>query len=112
MLLELYVAPTRSRSARRRGGAATLRPDVFIRVSADETVTSSRRIRDWARCEDVSPLIIADEFIRLDEGRIEQADYDPKYGQQFVEHVHPHELDSLRQVGAAALNMITAAAQT
>jgi isoquinoline 1-oxidoreductase beta subunit len=117
MLLELYVRRDTLAQRGGAGGAAALRPDVFIHVSADETVTIVAKNHEIGQGVKTSlPMIIADEFdADWKKVKIEQADYDPKYGQQFVggSTSIPTNWTPLRQVGAAARQMmITAAAQT
>jgi isoquinoline 1-oxidoreductase beta subunit len=119
MLLSLYVEPVSEVFAQQRGGPAVpLRSSSFIRVNADGTVNiMSKNPEVGQGIKNALPMIIADEFdIDWKDVRIEQADLDAaKYGQQSAagSTATPQNWTPMRQVGAAARQMmITAAAQT
>ena len=122
MLLSLYVEPTPEAAAQRGGpggpAPTPLRSSSFIRVNADGTVTIMAKNPEVGQgIKNALPMIIADEFdIDWKDVRIEQADLDAaKYGPQTAagSTATPQNWTPLRQVGAAARQMmITAAAQT
>ncbi len=120
MLLALYAEP--EAEAQQRGGpggpGAALRPQSFIRVNGDGTVTIVAKNPEVGQgIKNSLPMIIADEFdVDWKDVRIEQADVDAsKYGTQSAagSTATPQNWTPLRQVGAAArMMMITAAAET
>jgi len=117
MLLGIYLDPA-LRGQTPLPPPQLLKPDAFIRISADGAVTIMAKNPEVGQgIKTELPMIIADELdADWKDVQIEQADLDQaRYGQQVAggSTATPANWDPLRQVGATARQMlITAAAQT
>src|SRR5215471_16786985 len=117
VIIGMYV-PTLAQQP--QGGAAapsawSLAPSTYITVHPDNTFTILAKNPETGQgIRTALPQIIADEFdIDWSQVKIQQADLNPKYGQQFEggSRAMPTNYDPMRQVGAGGrLMMVNAAA--
>lgn len=117
MLLSTYLDPMAEVFAQ-PAGLAALKPYSFIKIAADGTVTIlSQNTEIGQGPKTATPMMIADELdVDWKDVRVEQADLDePRYGTQRAggSNMVPRTWEPMRRVGAAARQMlIAAAAQT
>src|SRR5215468_9555008 len=126
MLISFY---TGSELLAQRGGQAPaptpINPNTYIKVHPDNTFTiMSKNPETGQGIKNALPMIIADEFdVDWKQVKIEQADLDPKYGNDAgIPNVRqneggstatPQNYTGMRNVGATArAMMVAAAAQT
>ena len=93
---------------------AALTPDTFVKIAGDGTVTLiSRNPEIGQGIKNMLPMLIAEELeVNWKNVKVEQADYDPKYGQQTTggSRAASNNWVPMRQMGAAAREMLIAAA--
>ncbi len=91
-----------------------LSPNDFIKIAADGTVTLVARNPEIGQnIKTMLPMLIAEELeVDWKSVKIEQANYDPKYGQQSTggSRAASNNWIPMRQVGAAGRTMLIAAA--
>jgi len=115
VMIGLYAPAALSQQ---RGGpaAAPPAPSTYITIHPDNTFTIIAKNPETGQgVKNALPMIIADEFdVDWKQVKIQQADLDPKYGQQIEggSTAIPSNYNTMRQVGAGGrLLMIKAAAQ-
>ncbi len=113
MVLSLYLDPFLPGQG--QAPAPPLAPSAFVRIAADGAVTIMAKNPEVGQgVKTMLPMLIAEELdVDWKNVKIEQADVDEsKYGQQFAggSRATPLHWDSLRQVGAAARQMLVTAA--
>ena len=118
MLLSRYVSPVAQVFGQPAGPATAFVPWAFIRIAADGTVTISAKNPEGGQgVKTMLPMLMAEELdVDWHDVQLEQADLDEsQFGPQRAggSTATPVNWDPLRQVGAAARQMlIAAAAQT
>src|SRR5262245_28181671 len=115
MLLSLYWKPSALAETETAKGAAGSALNAFVRVAPDGVVTIMAKNPEVGQdIKVLLPMLIAEELdVDWKDVRIEQADLDePTYGRQFAggSVAVPNHWLPMRQVGAAARQMLVAAA--
>jgi isoquinoline 1-oxidoreductase subunit beta len=115
LLLASYADPVAGLLAQGFAPPAPLLPSAFVKISPDGTVTIMAKNPEIGQgIKTMLPMIIADELdVEWKNVKIEQTDVDQsKYGLQFAggSFATPLNWDPMRQVGAAARQMLVAAA--
>ncbi len=112
MLLGTYLEP--KGFAQQPAQKTPLEPNTFIRIAADGTVTLvSRNPEIGQGIKTMLPMLIAEELeVDWKSVKVEQADYDPKYGLQSTggSRAASNNFVPMQQVGAAGRQMLIAAA--
>jgi isoquinoline 1-oxidoreductase beta subunit len=112
MLLALYT--DRRASAQQAPAPPPLDPTAFIRIAADGTVTLvSRNPEIGQGVKTMLPMLIAEELeVDWKSVKVEQADFDPKYGLQTTggSRASSNNFIPMQQVGAVGRQMLIAAA--
>ncbi len=112
MLLGTYVGP--KASAQKRPAPPPLQPNAFIRIDPDGTVTLiSRNPEIGQGVKTMLPMLIAEELeVDWKSVKVEQADFDPKYGLQTTggSRAASNNFVPMQQVGAVGRQMLIAAA--
>lgn len=112
MLIGRYIEPFAS--AQQQPSQASLDPNNFIRIDSDGSVTLIARNPEVGQgIKNMLPMLIAEELeIDWKEVKVEQADYDPKYGLQSTggSRAASNNFIPMQQVGAAGRQMLIAAA--
>ena len=112
LLLGLYVEPRAA--AQNQQQQAPLDPAAFVRIGSDGTVTLVARNPEIGQgIRTMLPMLIAEELdVDWKSVKVEQADLDAKYGIQFTggSRAASNNWDPMRQVGAAARQMLIHAA--
>jgi len=113
--LALYADPeTPAQAQPPRQGPPPLEPKAFIKIAANGTVTLLSRAPEIGQgMKTTLPMLIAEELdIDWKSVKVEQADADPRYGSQFTggSGGTPSGWEPVRRVGAAARQMLLAAA--
>jgi len=112
LLLGTYAKPL---AARRSGAADPFRPNAFIRIDANGAITIMAKNPEVGQgVRTMLPMLIAEELdVDWTAIAIEQADADPtRFGRQFAggSTATPMNYDEHRRIGAAARQMLVAAA--
>jgi len=115
MLLGAYLEPNASAQQKPKG---TLSPDtspnIFIKIAGDGKVTLINRNPEIGQnIKTMLPMLIAEELdVDWKSVKVEQADFDPKYGLQSTggSRAASNNWMPMRQVGAAGRMMLIAAA--
>ena len=115
IMLAVYADPVAEILAQPQGPAPQFVPLAFVKIDPSGTVTIVAKNPEVGQGVKTSlPMIIAEELdVRWADVKIEQADADPtKYGPQVAggSSATPTNWDPLRRVGAAARQMLIAAA--
>ncbi|HEY1217028.1 MAG TPA: molybdopterin cofactor-binding domain-containing protein, partial [Bryobacteraceae bacterium] len=112
VLLGTYIEP--KAAAQQQQPQAPLTPNTFIKIGGDGTVTLiSRNPEIGQNIKTMLPMLIAEELdVDWKNVKVEQADYDPKYGLQSTggSRAASNNWVPMRQVGAAGRMMMIAAA--
>jgi isoquinoline 1-oxidoreductase subunit beta len=112
VLLGTYIEP--KAAAQQQEPQAPLAPNTFIKIGGDGTVTLiSRNPEIGQNIKTMLPMLIAEELdVDWKNVKVEQADYDPKYGLQSTggSRAASNNWVPMRQVGAAGRMMMIAAA--
>jgi isoquinoline 1-oxidoreductase subunit beta len=114
MLIGTYIEP---KAFAQKPPQTPLTPNTFIRIAADGTVTLiSRNPEIGQNIKTMLPMLIAEELeVDWKKVKVEQADFDPKYGLQSTggSRAASNNWMPMRQVGAAGrVMLIEAAAKT
>ena len=111
MLLGLHSVP---KAFGQQPAQAPLEPNTFIRIAADGSVTLLARNPEIGQgIKNMLPMLIAEELeVDWKTVKVEQADFDPKYGLQSTggSRAASNNWVPMRQVGAAGRQMLIAAA--
>jgi isoquinoline 1-oxidoreductase beta subunit len=116
LLIAAYVDPIADLLGQGRGGgpAVPLVPSAFIKIAADGRVTIIGKNPEIGQgIKTTLPMIIADELdVDWKTVTVEQGDLDAKYGAQSAggSTAVPTNWNGMRQIGAAARQMLVAAA--
>jgi isoquinoline 1-oxidoreductase beta subunit len=115
LMIAAYLDPVADVLAQGRGGpAAPLVPNAFIKIARDGTVTIMAKNPEIGQgIKQTLPMLIAEELdVDWKSVKVEQGDLDPKYGQQSAggSTAVPGNFIPMRQVGAAARQMLVASA--
>ena len=115
LLISLSMPDLLAQRAGGPGGAASLAPNTYITINPDNTFTIIAKNPETGQgIKTALPQIIADEFdVDWAQVKIQQADLDPKYGQQIEggSRAIPSNYQNMRLVGAGGrLLMLGAAA--
>jgi isoquinoline 1-oxidoreductase subunit beta len=112
MLLALYTEPRAS--ARQPQAPPPLEPTAFIRIAPDGTVTLVSRSPEIGQgVKTMLPMLIAEELeVDWKSVKVEQADFDTKYGLQTTggSRAASNNFIPMQQVGAVGRQMLIAAA--
>ncbi len=112
ILLGTYLEPLVS--AQQKPDQPALDPNTFIRIAPDGTVTLLARNPEIGQgVKNMLPMLIAEELeVDWKSVKVEQADYDPKYGLQSTggSRAASNNFIPMQQVGAAGRQMLIAAA--
>ncbi len=115
LVIAAYIDPVGDLFAQGRGGgAAPLVPNAFIKIAPDGKVTIIGKNPEIGQgIKTTLPMVIAEELdVDWKMVTVEQGDLDPKYGTQSAggSTAVPGNYDSHRRIGAAARQMLVAAA--
>jgi isoquinoline 1-oxidoreductase beta subunit len=116
LMIAAYIEPVAKVLAQGRGGGAPapVLPNAFIKIAKDGTVTIIAKNPEIGQGVKQSlPMMIADELdVDWKSVKVEQGDLDPKYGAQSAggSTAVPTNWVGMRQVGAAARQMLVASA--
>ncbi|MBV8073583.1 MAG: xanthine dehydrogenase family protein molybdopterin-binding subunit [Acidobacteriaceae bacterium] len=112
MLIGVSVEPFAS--AQQQPSQTPLDPNNFIKIGADGSITLiSRNPEIGQGIKNMLPMLIAEELdVDWKQVKVEQADYDPKYGLQSTggSRAASNNFIPMQQVGAAGRQMLIAAA--
>src|SRR5256885_9652773 len=111
IMIGLYTEP--DLLSQQRGGpppATPVNPGTYITVNPDNTFTIIAKNPETGQgIRTALPMIIADEFdVDWSQVKIQQADFDPKYGPQNEggSRATPTNYDPMRQIGAGGRLMM------
>lgn len=114
LLVGLYAEEPQAARAQEHKGPPPFDPKAFIKIAADGKVTLySRNPEIGQGVKNMLPMIIAEELeVDWRDIKVEQADFDPKYGLQTTggSRAASNNWVPMRQVGAAGRLMLIAAA--
>src|SRR5262252_9597892 len=115
LVIAAYLEPVSDLLAQGRGAPpAPLVPNAFIKIARDGTVTIIGKNPEIGQgIKTTLPMLIAEELdVDWKSVKVEQGDLDPKYGAQSAggSTAVPGNYMAMRQIGAAARQMLVAAA--